>query len=153
MYLILTYLYTERTPCAMHSLYRQTSIHLASEMIGGDDVPIGRREKKKKFVGVETAPKSASLSSLDEEIQRLARELDECSSQTEDDEVDGEGEEEEVESTMETQKNVLILSSLSNESDRIRPLHSNALPSNTCKTKPRGSATTKVEQHRESMQW
>ena len=117
----------------------------------GEAVFIGRREQKGKVTKATTSSKGASLTQLDDEIERLARELDEGSSHTEDEdeEVDGEKTKDEIDS----HGQVWILSTPHNESDRIQPLQSSSLPSNTCRTKTRGSALTRVEQQREIIQW
>tara|TARA_A100001015_G_C14641462_1_gene575604 strand:+ start:172 stop:540 length:369 start_codon:yes stop_codon:yes gene_type:complete len=120
----------------------------------GEAVLIGRREQKGKVTKATTSSKGASLTQLDDEIERLARELDEGSSshtedEDEEEEVDGEKTKDEIDS----HGQVWILSTPYNESDRIQPLQSSSLPSNTCRTKTRGSASTRVEQRREIIQW
>ena len=114
-------------------------------------VPIGRREQKRKVTKspVAISTKNASLSLIDDEIQRLTRELDEESSHTEDDEE----EKVDIKKEVDSQGHVLMLSTPCNELDRIQPLHSGSLPSNTCKTKIRGSASVRVEKLRETIQW
>ena len=115
-------------------------------------VPIGRKINKRK----KETSNGTSISLLDEEIERLARELEESESSDEDEEEEGEEEKEDV--VEETRRDedfghALILSTPYDEKDLIQPLHSNALPSNSCKTKMRGSASAKVERKQKTTQW
>ena len=110
-------------------------------------VPIGRKINKRK----KETSNGTSISLLDEEIERLARELEESESSDEDEEE----KEEVVEETWRDEDfgHALILSTPYDEKDLIQPLHSNALPSNSCKTKMRGSASAKVERKQKTTQW
>ena len=133
-------------------LYLLEKLLPVKRMSDDEVVPIGRRSNKRK----KETSSNTSISLLDEEIERLARELEESESSDEDEEETGEEETEEV--VEETRKDedfghALILSTPYYEKDRIQPLHSSALPSNSCKTKMRGSASEKVERKQKTTQW
>ena len=132
-------------------LIAEEAVIKPATMVDVEAVPIGRREQKRKATNTPVAisTNNASLSLIDDEIQRLTRELDEESSHAEDDEE----EQVDIKKEVDLLGHVLILSTPCNELDRIQPLHSGSLPSNTCKTKVRGSASVRVEKLRETIQW